>query len=77
MLIVKIEAINNQHYFECQSNRDRCWLDGYIEVPKPLEIKLISSKGYCDLVIENGELRDVISREELIPNDETEILKNN
>ena len=68
MLIVKKEPVNNQHYFECQSGRSKCWLDGYIEVPKPLEIKLISSQGYCNLVIKNDELQNIIPYEDLVSN---------
>lgn len=70
MLIVQIDAKNNFHSFESQSNRAECWMEGYIEVPKELEIKLITSKGYCDLIIEEGVLKNILPRPEYIPIDE-------
>lgn len=67
MLIVKIDAVDNLHYFEFQSGRNECWLDGYVEVPKSLEHNLITSQGYCDLVIEDGLLKNIIPRLEYMP----------
>lgn len=72
MYIVKIEAdARGFHLFQSQSHREECWLDGYIEVPQELESVVIECKGYCDLVIENDILKNVIARPDLIPIKET------
>ena len=64
MYIIKIEATDNGlHHIESQSHREECWLDGYIEVPTKLESKVMGSKGYCNLVIENNVLVDIIPTE--------------
>ena len=67
MVIVEIEAKNGIHSIESQPHRNNCWRDGYIEVPKKLEVILVASKGYCDLVIENGILKNIIPRFDDIP----------
>lgn len=64
MLIIKIEANEDgSHLIQSQSHREECWLDGYIEVPTKLENKAMGSKGYCNLVIENDVLVDIIPSE--------------
>ena len=68
MLIVKIDGKNNFHTFEFQSQRDSCWIEGYIEVPESLEDILVDSNGFCDLIIENGILADIIPRPDCKPN---------
>ena len=73
MTIIKIlPNENNQHSLESQSYRTECWLDGYIVVPQELEKKAWDCLGYCDLVIEDGVLTDILPKE--IPVD-TEQLK--
>ena len=67
MIIVKTEAINGFHPYEFQSGRTECWQHGYIEVPKDIEGALITSKGYCDLVIEDGTLINVVHRPDYEP----------
>lgn len=62
MLIVKIKDDNGFHPSEFQNDRNECWMEGYIEVPKDLESALVSSKGFCDLVIKEGVLTDVVPR---------------
>ena len=60
MLIVKIESDDNGlHLIQSQSHRKECWLEGYVEVPKELESKVIASEGYCVLSIYNGKLFDI------------------
>ena len=64
MTIIKILADeNNQHSLESQSHRTECWLDGYIAVPQELEKKAWNSLGFCDLVIEDGVLTDILPKE--------------
>ena len=70
MLIVKIDGENNFHPFEFQDQRDECWLQEYIEVPKSLDSTLMLSKGYCDLVIEGGVLTNIIPRPDCEPDAE-------
>ena len=60
MLIVKIDAVDGFHSSEFQNGRIQCWKDGYIEVPLNLKNKFMDSKGYCDLIIKNDVLIDVI-----------------
>lgn len=57
------------HGLQSQSNRSSCWLDGYIAVPQELEQKAWDSLGYCDLVIEDGVLVDIIPTEKPTPPD--------
>lgn len=64
MTIIKISANeNNQHILESQSHRTECWLDGYIEVPQELEQKAWDSLGYCELVINDGVLTDILPKD--------------
>ena len=63
MTIIQIESENNQHILESQSHRTECWLDGYITVPTELEQKAWDCMGYCDLVINDGVLTDIIPKE--------------
>lgn len=64
MLIIKIEANDNGlHLIQSQSHRAECWLDGYIEVPQDLKTKVMLSEGYCDLIIENDILVDIIPKD--------------
>lgn len=68
MLIIEINSANEKfHNFQSQSHRTECWIDGYIEVPKTLEAKVYESKGYCELIIENDILIDVVSHPEWKP----------
>jgi len=71
MLIIKIEADKNGfHSMQSQSHREKCWIDGYIAVPKELEKPLEECGGYCDLEIKNGVLKGVKQRPELKPKEE-------
>ena len=64
MTIIKFLADeNNKHSLESQSHRTECWLDGYIVVPPELEKKAWDCLGYCDLVIEDEVLVDILPRE--------------
>lgn len=61
MLIVKTEANDQgQHLLEEQSHRESVWLDGYIAVPELLRDRMMACRGYCDLVIKDGELVDLM-----------------
>jgi len=48
---------------ETQSHRTECWEDGYIAVPEHLSDVAWACMGYCDLVIEDGVLVDIIPTE--------------
>ena len=74
MVIVKIDGENYFHPFEFQSHRDECWLQGYIEVPNKFEKVLIESKGFCDLVIEDGVLINITPRPDCKPDTDIIIL---
>ena len=64
MTIIKILADeNNLHSLESQSHRTECWLDGYIAVPQELEKKAWDCMGYCDLVINDGVLTDILPKD--------------
>ena len=64
MTIIKIQANeNNRHLLESQSHRTECWIDGYIKVPQELEKKAWDCLGYCDLVIENCILINILPKE--------------
>lgn len=74
MQIVKIEANENGfHNIQSQSHRTKCWLDGFIAVPKELEKVLNDCDGYCDLEIKNGILKGVTPRPDLKPKEESHI----
>jgi hypothetical protein len=50
MLIIKIIAEENgQHYFQSQSHRTECWMDGYIAVPSKFEETVFECLGFCDI----------------------------
>ena len=63
MYIIKIEENNGLHLIQSQSHRKSCWLDGYIEVPQEIKDKVVASGGYCDLVIENDVLVDILPKD--------------
>ena len=68
MLIIKIESNDNgQHLFQSQSHRTSCWLDGYIAVPEDLKKTVFECKGYCELIIEDNVLTNIIPRTDLMP----------
>lgn len=59
MTIIKIEGNNGYHTIESQSHRKENWMgDEWISVPEKLIDKL--NRGYCNLVIEDDILVDVI-----------------
>lgn len=61
MTIMQIEALTSgQHPVQSQSHRTTCWLDGWIAVPEALEETLYTCGGFCEPVIEDGVLVDVI-----------------
>ena len=74
MVIIELNSTDGKfHHFQSQSHRTECWLDGYIEVPKELETKVFESCGYCELIIENDILIDVISHPEWIEEEYDEL----
>lgn len=71
MLIIKNEATENgQHYFESQSHRKACWMEGYVSVPPEREAEIVGCLGYGDLTVEDGKFIDFVPRPELIPTPE-------
>ena len=74
MLIAKIKDDNGFHSSEFQEGRNICWVDGYIEVPKHLENTFILSKGFCDLIIKDGVLTDIVPRPDYEPEIEPNVL---
>lgn len=73
LYIIKTEPLeNNFHPFESQSNRTKCWMDGYIAVPPNLVEKVVATGGYCDLIIEGGVLVGVTPTEKHGPDPVTE-----
>lgn len=71
MMIIKIEATETGlHYWETQSHRKECWLDGYIAVPQELESIVVECNGYCDLTVDNDILKNVVARPDLIPTED-------
>lgn len=68
MLIIAIEATaDGQHYFESQSHRKECWMEGYVAVPPERESEVMDCIGYGDLTVEDGKFVDFVPRPELIP----------
>lgn len=62
-IISLIPNENNKHDIQYQSHRTKCWIENYIEVPSDLEEKALNSQGYCDLMISEGILTDIILKE--------------
>ena len=73
MLIVKIEANEGFHSSEFQNGRTKCWLDGYVEVPESLKTAFMASRGFCDLVIEDGILTNIIPNPDYKPDEESSV----
>ena len=74
MLIIEINSADGKfHHFQSQSHRTECWLDGYIEVPEEIKTKVFESRGYCELIIENDILIDVLSHPEWIKEEYDEL----
>lgn len=48
------------HGLQSQSHRVECWLEGWVAVPEELEEKVWGCGGYCEPVMEEGRLVDVI-----------------
>ena len=60
--IIKIECTEQFHEIESQSHRTENWMGPeWVEVPEALVGKL--NGGYCDLVIFDGVLTDVVPTE--------------
>lgn len=71
MTIIQISALpSGQHPVQSQSDRDTCWLDGYIEVPEHLESAVWDTLGWCDLQIEDGVLVGITPTEHPEPEPE-------
>lgn len=70
--IISKEKINGLHPIESQSGRTSVWLDGYAKVPEYLIDIAWESRGYCDLVFDDGgNLTDIIPTEKpVIPEPE-------
>lgn len=57
MTIIEIaQRFDGFHGLESQSGRERCWMDGWIEVPAHLEAAAWDACGYCTLVVEDDKL---------------------
>lgn len=70
MTIIQISSIETgQHPIQSQSDRDSCWIEGWIEVPPQLEKDVWDTLGWCDLNIQNGKLVSITptTRPELEP----------
>ena len=64
MTIIQIDVLpTGQHPVESQSDRESCWLEGYIEVPAHLEAAVWDTLGWCDLTIVDGVLTAVTPKE--------------
>ena len=48
------------HGLQSQSHRTECWLEGWVAVPEELAEKVWSCGGYCEPVLEEGRLVDVV-----------------
>ena len=74
MTIIQIDTIEcGQHQIQSQSGRQKCWKDGYIEVPDDLESDVWETLGWCDLTIEDGCLIGVTPTERpILPEKEPE-----
>ena len=68
--IVKISKTNRMHQYESQSHRiyPENWMgDGWLPVPHELEAAAMEYAPYCDLVIEDGALVDIVPTERPAP----------
>lgn len=64
LTIIQIEPlVDNQHPIQSQSDRTKCWEEGYIAVPDHLVDAVWECMGYCDLTIEDGVLIDITPTE--------------
>ena len=48
------------HGLQSQSHRTECWLEGWVAVPEELAEKVWNCGGYCEPVLEEGRLVDVV-----------------
>lgn len=59
--IIEIQAREDGgHGLQSQSHRTECWLEGWVGVPNRLTKKVWDNSGYCNLVIKDGKLDDII-----------------
>ena len=66
LTIIKIETENNFHAIQMQSHRTENWMGPeWIAVPESLIENL--NDGYCDLIILDGKLIDIIQTEKPSP----------
>ena len=65
LTIIEIQARpDGGHNMESQSHRTENWMgEGWVEVPPQLEQAAWSCCGYCQLVMEDGKLTDLIPGE--------------
>ena len=71
MTIIRISPMETGHHpVEFQSDRESCWLEGYIEVPEHLETAVWGTLGWCDLQIEDGVLVGITPTERPEPEPE-------
>jgi hypothetical protein len=64
LYIIEIQAREDGgHGLQGQSARKECWMEGWIAIPEELVDKAWECKGYCDLVIQDGVLVDLIPGE--------------
>ena len=60
LTIVQKEALENgMHRLLAQGNREECWLDGWVAVPKELEDAIWDCGGWCDLTLEEETLIEI------------------
>lgn len=65
MIIISLDKFENgARSVEEQNHRREVWMDGWIEVPEQLRDKAYASNGFCELVFENGILKDIVPDED-------------
>ncbi len=60
MIQIAPQEGTKHHPIQSQSHREAPWIPGYIEIPEGLVSKAEASLGWCDLVIAEGVLVDII-----------------
>lgn len=61
LTIMELKAREDgRHGLQSQSHRTECWLEGWVAVPEELAEKVWNCGGYCEPVLEEGRLVDVV-----------------
>jgi len=64
LTIIQAEAPESgMHGLQAQSGRTESWLEGWLAVPEELEAEAWGCGGWCDLILEDGELVGITPRE--------------